>query len=116
VRDADRRRGVSLGVAVDHQHGSATLRERRGNVDARRGLADTALLVGDGDHSRAGGEGKVRLLEFSKHTLVREHVAREGAVIIGEDTGKGVMARAVRAGAGTVVVHSFSLARRRGRG
>jgi hypothetical protein len=44
--------GVALGVEVDHQHPVAQLRQRRPQVDRGGGLADPALLVGDGEHAR----------------------------------------------------------------
>ena len=48
--------GVGLGVEVDEQDGLAAFGERRGQVDGGGGLADAALLVGDGNDG--GGHGK----------------------------------------------------------
>ena len=47
--DAERRRAVRLRVGVDQQRGVLVGRERRGEVDRRRRLADAALLVRDRD-------------------------------------------------------------------
>jgi hypothetical protein len=41
--------GVPLRVEIDQQHLAPRLGERRGEVDAGRGLTHAALLVGDGD-------------------------------------------------------------------
>ena len=46
--DAETGRGVALRVEVDHQHPVAERRQRGAEVDRGRGLADAALLVGDG--------------------------------------------------------------------
>ena len=47
---ADAARGVALGVAVDEQDGAAGKGECGGQIDRRRGLADAALLICDGDN------------------------------------------------------------------
>ena len=46
---ADAARGVGLGVEVDEQDLLARQGEGGGQIDGRRGLADAAFLVGDGD-------------------------------------------------------------------
>ena len=50
VLDAQRRAGVALRVEVDDQDLHSVQRERGGEVDGGGGLADAALLVGDGEH------------------------------------------------------------------
>ena len=50
--DAERCRGIALGVQIDEQHGQAAERQRCGQVDRAGGLADAALLVGH--HEDAG--------------------------------------------------------------
>ena len=40
---------IALGIDVDEEHALFGERQRRGEVDGGRGLADAALLVGDGD-------------------------------------------------------------------
>ena len=49
VLDAEPGRGVALRVEVDDQRALAELGQAGADVDRRRGLADAALLVGDGD-------------------------------------------------------------------
>ena len=46
---AQPRGGIALGVEVDHQHPVVELGQSGAQVDGGRGLADAALLVGDGD-------------------------------------------------------------------
>ncbi len=59
--DAEPGRGVALRVEVDDQHAFADGGERRAEVDGGGGLADAALLVGDGEHPRRLGRlGVVR--------------------------------------------------------
>ena len=50
VLDAEGGAGVALRVEVDHQHPHPVQGERGREVDGARGLADAALLVGDGQH------------------------------------------------------------------
>src|SRR5690606_3875088 len=47
--DAEAGRGVALGVEIDDQHLLADGRQRSGEIDGRRRLADAAFLVGYGD-------------------------------------------------------------------
>ena len=54
TRDAEAGRGVALRVEVDHQHPVAERRQRGAEVDRGGGLADAALLVGDGEDMRVG--------------------------------------------------------------
>ena len=53
--DAEPGRGVALRIEIDDQHALADRGERRAEIDRRRGLADAALLVGDGEHARRLG-------------------------------------------------------------
>ena len=46
--DAKPGRGVALGIEIDDQHLLADGRERGAEIDRGRGLADAALLIGDG--------------------------------------------------------------------
>ena len=50
---ADAAGQVALGIDVDEQHALLGERQRRRQVDGGGGLADAALLVGDGDDSAA---------------------------------------------------------------
>ncbi len=62
-------RGIALRVDIHHQNPLSAFDQRRGQVDCRRGLADTALLVGDGNDSGPTREGQGRhatLLRFSR--------------------------------------------------
>ena len=52
VVDAQSGRGVPLGVEVDDEGSLPQLGQTGADVDRRRRLADTAFLVGDGDHPR----------------------------------------------------------------
>ena len=54
TRDAEPGRGVALRVEVDHQHPVPERRQRGAEVDRGRGLADAALLVGDGEDMGRG--------------------------------------------------------------
>ena len=49
VGDADAGRGVALRIEIEDQHLLADRRQRGAEVDGGGGLADAALLVGDGD-------------------------------------------------------------------
>ncbi len=55
--DAEAGRGVALRVEIDDQHILADGGERGAEIDRRRGLADAALLVGDGEHPRRARAG-----------------------------------------------------------
>ena len=62
--DAEAAAGVALRVHVYNQDVDAVEGKRGGDIDCRRGLADAALLVGDGENEgrhgigpRAYGEG-----------------------------------------------------------
>ena len=46
--------GIALRVEVDEEHRMAGGGECRAEIDRRRGLADAALLVGDGQNAGAG--------------------------------------------------------------
>ena len=48
----DAARQVGLRVHVDEEHALVRERQRGGEVDGGRGLADAALLVGDGPDTR----------------------------------------------------------------
>ena len=52
MADPHARRGIALGIEVDDQDPVVELGQRRAEVDGGRGLADTALLVGDRDDER----------------------------------------------------------------
>ena len=54
-------RGVALRIEVDHEGAVAELGQAGAEVDGRGGLADAALLVGDGDHPRERPLGAGRL-------------------------------------------------------
>ena len=59
VLDAKGRRCVALRVEVDDEHGGAGEGKERGEVDHRRRLADTTLLIRagrDSDHARSAAE------------------------------------------------------------
>ena len=58
VLHAQSRGGVALRVRIDDEDMEAALGERRGDIDRRRRLADTALLVRDGDHPSLLGARK----------------------------------------------------------
>lgn len=49
MSSAHRSGGIALRVQVDHQHFLAGFSKCRGKIDSRRGLADAALLIRDGD-------------------------------------------------------------------
>ena len=53
--DAEAGAGIALRVEVDDQHAPAGGGQGGGEIDRRRGLADAALLVGDGEDAGAGG-------------------------------------------------------------
>ena len=55
VLHGEGRRGVALGVKVNHQHLGAVLRERCSEVDGAGRLADSALLVRYPDNAPYGG-------------------------------------------------------------
>ena len=55
--DAEPGRGIALRVEIDDQHMLADRRERGAEIDGGRGLADPALLVGEGEHP--GDRGRV---------------------------------------------------------
>ncbi len=48
--DAETGRGVALRIEIDDQDVFADGGERRAEIDGRRGLADAALLIGDGEY------------------------------------------------------------------
>ena len=48
--DPDRAGGVGLGIEIDEQRVDFAFGERGGKIDGGRGLADAALLVGDGEN------------------------------------------------------------------
>ena len=50
--DAEPGRGIALRIEIDDQHLLADGGKRGAEIDRRRGLADAALLVGDGEHAR----------------------------------------------------------------
>ena len=50
--DAEPGRGIALRVEVDDQHMLPDGSERRAEIDCGRGLADAALLIGDGQRPR----------------------------------------------------------------
>src|SRR5690606_20247966 len=60
VRDAEPGRGVALRIEVDDQDLAIGRGERGRQVDRGGGLADTALLVRDGDDARPRGALIVR--------------------------------------------------------
>ena len=47
-RHAEAGAGIALRVQIDQQHPAAGRRQSRAQIDRRGGLADAALLVGDG--------------------------------------------------------------------
>ncbi len=51
--DAEAGRGIALGIEVDDQHPLADRGERGAEIDGGRGLADAALLIGDGKDARS---------------------------------------------------------------
>ena len=58
--DAETGRGIALRIEIDDQHFLADGGERGAEIDCRRGLADTAFLVGDRKHARRLGELHLR--------------------------------------------------------
>ena len=50
--DAKAGRGVALRIEIEDQHGLADGGECGAQIDRGRGLADAALLVGDGENAR----------------------------------------------------------------
>ena len=78
VLDAEPGRGVALRIEVDDQRPQAHLGQAGTGVDGGGGLADAALLIGDGDHTgqlaepRAGPPGR----RSSSHSLAVEHRER----------------------------------------
>jgi len=70
-------------VVVDHEHPKAGLRERRGDVDRRRRLADAALLVGDRDHARGGRRWEAAAAERDAALGVLRQLGREWCGLVG---------------------------------
>ena len=58
---------VALRVEVDHQHPQTVQREGDREVHRAGGLADAALLVGDGDHAPVGRAGKGAVAAAVEH-------------------------------------------------
>ena len=58
--DANRAGGIGLRVEIDQEGVDLLLGQGRGEIDGRGGLADAALLVGDGEYEggRHGGFGE----------------------------------------------------------
>jgi len=83
VSDPKGGRCVALRVVVDHEHPKAGLRERRGDVDRRRRLADAALLVGDRDHARGGRRWEAAAAERDAALGVLRQLGREWCGLVG---------------------------------
>ena len=63
MRDAQRTRGIALSVGVDHDDLQPTQSTRRSKINNRRGLANPALLIGNGDHASKRRHTKLCLLQ-----------------------------------------------------
>ena len=50
--DAESGRGIALRIEIDDQNFLADRSKRRAEIDGGSGLADAALLIGDGEHAR----------------------------------------------------------------
>ena len=78
----ERHRGVGLGIEIDEQHAPPAHRERRREVDGRRGLSDAALLVCDRDDDQkmrvpsADGNGRMAGCYWRAACRVKHKVAR----------------------------------------
>lgn len=59
VLDAERGARIALRIEVDDEHLQPLQRQRCGEVDGGRRLADAALLVCDGEHPLATGPGQL---------------------------------------------------------
>src|SRR5712672_4629656 len=59
--DAEPGRGIALRIEIDDEHALADGGERGAEIDGGRGLADTALLVGDRQNPRRCGGIRLRL-------------------------------------------------------
>ena len=65
--DAEPGAGIALRIEVDDQHPLADGRERRAEIDRRRGLADAALLIGEREDARAARSKRVhRAFAFTR--------------------------------------------------
>jgi hypothetical protein len=53
--DAERAGGIGLRIEVDQERVNLFVGERGGEIDRGGGLADAALLVGDGENGRGHG-------------------------------------------------------------
>ena len=61
-------RGVSLRIEVDDQHPLADGGERGAEIDGGGGLADAALLIGEGEHAGAARAHRAHRV-FDLHAL-----------------------------------------------
>ena len=78
-----RRAGVALGVDVDDQDPQTGLGQRRGDVDRGRGLADAALLVGDGENPRLVRLREALAGQRDPAAGVHGDLARQRRVVVG---------------------------------
>ena len=84
---ADADGGVALRIDVDEQRVEAGLRDARGDVDRGGGLADPALLVGDGVHGAhsvsdaSGADGGSRLLDAVSTRFQRRFFTDSGRFV-----------------------------------
>jgi hypothetical protein len=83
--DAEAGAGIALRVEVDDEHPMPGRGKRRREVDRRRGLADAALLVGDGDDARPPHHQRPRQLgpgdrRHRRRTPVRHRMTPRGSV------------------------------------
>ena len=81
MRNAERARGISLGVRIDDQNGQATHREAGREVNGRRRLTDTTLLVRDGDDARALGARERCAFEHGQIAHVALDLIRQRGVV-----------------------------------
>ena len=68
MRDAQRTRGIALSVGVDHDDLQPTQSTRRSKIDDRSGLANPALLIGNGDH--ASGRRHTKLCPLQEGAIL----------------------------------------------
>ena len=79
--NAERARGISLGVRVDNEDRQATHREAGREVNGRRRLTDAPLLVRDGNDARVLGARERRAFEHGQIAHVALDLIRQRGVV-----------------------------------
>ena len=74
------RRGIALGVCVDDEHVEPRLGERGGDVDRRRGLADSTLLVRHCDDPGLLGSIQTRGGHLVQRGVIRPKLVEDGRI------------------------------------